>query len=294
METPNSKIAEAQVGFDAGTKVALAEQRIKHGTEIVGGIPFLLTQSGMVVKTIEETFPAPMARRGAVAIVNVRSFIELVKREYAEGKSVIFAHLPANEPGNITAIIDYHSDKATPSWCEYRIILRLSYTPEWMEWKKMLNTAVLQLALAEFLEERYIDVQETPNGVSGATILETALSLEAKKGVLFKQANALQNGDVSLQFEETTTARAGQKGELEIPKEFLLYIPVYEGFEASAIRVLLRFRINDGALTFVLKPVNLDRALYSIREAVIALIGEETELPVYLGDAATVPARKLQ
>lgn len=296
METTKVEVlplaAEAQVGFDAGQKVALAVQDIKN-TGRPEAIPFLITQAGMTIKTIEETFPTPMSRRGNIIVTSVKSFIELVNRDYEEGASVIFANLPSHEAGIITAIIDFHGADNAPSWCEYRITLKLSYTVEWLEWKKVLNTPKGQLDLAEFLEERYIDVHEA-NGVSGATILETALSLEAKKDVNFNSAVRLQNGDTALKFMETTTARAGQQGEIEIPKEFILLIPVYEGFDSTAIRVLFRYRIRDGVIHFILKPANLERVLITIREAIIVEIGEQTELPVYLGDANTVPSRKLQ
>lgn len=287
---PTAAVAEAQVGYEAGVKVALSEQMIKFGSP--DGMPFLLVQPGMTVKTIEETCEAPKSRRGNIIVTSVKSFIELVQREYAEHKSVIFANLPNNAPGDITAVIDFHKHDGAPSWSEYRIILQLSYTAEWMEWLKVLNKCTLQLELAEFLEERYIDVHEA-NGITGATILEVALSLEAKKGVSFKNAVRLDNGDVSLQFEETTMARAGQKGELEIPKEFTLFIPVYEGFAACPIRVLLRYRIKDGVLGFICKPVNIERTLIAIREAIVQEIADETELSVYMGNANSIPTRKL-
>jgi uncharacterized protein YfdQ (DUF2303 family) len=286
-----SSTSEAQVGYDLAMKMAVLQQAIGNSS-IVEAIPYLLTLDGIKIQTIEHTFPSPMSRRANIMVTSVKSFIELVNRDYEEGHSVIFALLPSNDAGNITAIIDFHGEDNSPSWCEYRIILKLSYTTEWLEWKKILNIATRQLDLAEFLEERYIDVHEA-NGVSGATILETALSLQAKRDVQFSADYRLQNGDTSLQFTETTSARAGQKGEIEIPKEFCLFIPIYEGFEAIPVRVLFRYRIKDGVLTFILKPVNVERLLINIREAIIAHIGEQTELPVYLGDANTVPSRKL-
>jgi len=285
-------MSEAKVGFEAGMQLSLASQVIKN-IERAEAIPFLLFQHGLTVKTIEETFPSPMSRRGNILITSVKSFIELVNRDYEEGASVIFANLSGNDPGTITAIIDFHGNDNAPSWCEYRITLKLSYTADWLEWKKVLSVPKNQIDLAEFLEERYVDVHEA-NGVSGATILETALTLEAKKDVNFNSAIRLQNGDSQLKFDETTTARAGQKGEIEIPKEFVLLIPVFEGFEPVAIRVLFRYRIKDGTLIFILKPVNIERVLITIREAIMATIGEQTELPVFLGDANTVPSRKLQ
>jgi uncharacterized protein YfdQ (DUF2303 family) len=294
METPNTKtneIAEAQVGYDAGLKVALAAQNVRRTED---GLPFIIVQSGLSIQTVETTLKAPTSRRGNILVTSVQSFIELVKREYNDKTTVIFAFLPNSEPGSIVAIVDYHSESAEPSWCEYRITLQLSHTAEWIEWKRVLGVATRQIDLAEFLEERYIDVHSTPDGVTGATILEIALSLQAKKGVTFRSEQRLQNGDSLLQYEETTTARAGQKGELEIPKEFTLMLPVYEGFQAAAIRVLLRYRINEGVLSFICKPVNIERTLIAIREAVIEQIKEETELPVYLGSAISVPARKIQ
>lgn len=286
-----ARTSEPQLIYDAATKIAVL-QGVIHNSTTPEAIPFLMLQSGISIHTIENMLPTPVSRRACIIVTSVKSFIDLVNRDYEEGHSVIFAMLPSNDAGNITAIVDFHGEDNSASWCEYRIILKLSYTTEWLEWKKILNTATRQLDLAEFLEERYIDVHES-NGVSGATILETALSLQAKRDVQFSSDFRLQNGDTSLQFTETTSARAGQKGEIEIPKEFCLFIPIYEGFEAIPVRVLFRYRIKEGVLTFILKPANVERLLINIREAIITHIGEQTELPVYLGDAQTVPSRKL-
>jgi hypothetical protein len=110
-----------------------------------------------------------------------------------------------------------------------------------------------------------------------------------KEGIVHSVLNAKYH-----EQEAEIVARAGQKGELEIPKEFTLLLPVYEGFKATTIRVLLRYRINDGVLSFICKPVNIERTLIAIREAVIDQINTETHLPVYMGNASSVPSRKVQ
>ena len=289
MDETKKTLNDVQVVAELASKAMLLQQTLNQEAE--DRIPFLLTQEGIRLTTVEALLPQPTRRQGNIAVGDVKSFIALVKREMNPETTVIFANVPNGAPGEITAVIDFHNQEGAAAWSEYRVTLKLTYTAEWMEWRKVLNTAIRQIDMAEFLEERYADVMDTPAGAKGVTMLEVAKSLEARKGVAFRSANRLDNGDVSLMFEETTTARAGQKGEIEIPKEFTLYVPVYEGFAPTAIRILFRYRIAEGVLQFVCKPVNLERYLIAVREAIIADIAQQTGLPMFLGDAGTVPAR---
>lgn len=82
--------------------------------------------------------------------------------------------------------------------------------------------------------------------VRSTDMLTISRNLQAKKKVDFKSDQNLSNGDIQFTYNETTTGTAGQ---LEIPQEFTLGIPVYEGGAPYEVKARLRYRISEGKLT---------------------------------------------
>ena len=130
-----------------------------------------------------------------------------------------------------------------------------------------------------------------------AAVLETVLTLSGKKSVNYKNATRLASGDVSLVWEETTDAKAGQKGDLKVPSELKLRLPVYAGCEEETtfeIRAMFRYHIQDGALTFQIKMLGIERiremAFAAVYDSLAAKLAEnDIKVPVYRGAVTTTP-----
>lgn len=143
--------------------------------------------------------------------------------------------------GTIRAVIDAHDD-ATPGRETHTATLRLTHTQDWKEWTNSSGKGMTQVDFAEFIEDHLPNIVEPVPG----DMLTIAQSLEARKSVEFKASHRLQDGNIGLQWEETTTAKAGAKGQLEVPQRFTLGIQVYEGMDAWRITARLRYRIHEG------------------------------------------------
>jgi uncharacterized protein YfdQ (DUF2303 family) len=137
-----------------------------------------------------------------------------------------------------------------------------------------------QVDFARFLEDNLPDIVEP----EGATLLEVALTFEAKKDVEFASGVRLQNGQIQFQYNEVIRG-AAQKGTLEVPEQFVLGIPIHVGGPAYRIPVRFRWRLHEGKAVFwyeIVRPHRyVEDALREIRER----IGQETGIDVLAGIA---------
>jgi len=117
-------------------------------------------------------------------------------------------------------------------------------------------------------------------------MLELAQSFQAKTKVDFESAQQLANGRRSLQFKETVDARAGQKGEIEIPAEFKLALKPFVGTDPYAVTARFRYRINGGNLLIGYKlnrPADVQRSAFGdIVDAIKAGLTERADTVLVL------------
>lgn len=229
-------------------------------------------------------------KAGTITAESIDSLVDYIGR-FATNETAVFA---SAEKNSITGILDWHqSAEPYGSLARHKVILPLLFTDEWRAWATINNKAIGQKALGEFLEE-YLHNVVKPNA---AEVLESVLTLSGKKSVNYKNATRLANGDVSLVWEETTEAKAGQKGELKVPSELTLRIPVYAGCEAETtfeIRTIFRYNIQDGSLTFCLKMLGIDKIHDLAFEAVYSSLADKLKsasitAPLYRGSVTAEP-----
>lgn len=148
--------------------------------------------------------------------------------------------------------------------------LQLTHSPEWLRWAAASGKMFKQSDFAEWLEGAARDIVEP----DFATVLEVAQSLEATAKVEFKSAYRTADGQRGFRYEETTTAKAGQKGDLEIPASFTVMLRPYIGQEAGLVIARFRYRIQSDALTLGIVvdrvPEILENAVTDIRDRIAA------------------------
>lgn len=258
--------------LDAGTALA------GHAVVEEGGAPYIIVPDGYVVKDMTDLLLAPVRRKGHASLADQESFIRYVdafKRE----ETALFA--TTTDTGcSIVAIFDYVGKIGT-SWNEDRASYTPEYSREWKLWTSKSGNWLPQQAFAEYLEHNLIDVAGPP----AADVLEAARNLSAKKSANFKSAVNLQNGDTQFAFEETTEAKAGAKGVLSVPSEIYLGIPIFKNGPKYEVRAFLRYRINDGALTFMFDIVKPEKLIQAATEEIIKAVAEGTEIQPYMGKA---------
>lgn len=148
---------------------------------------------------------------------------------------------------------------------DHRVRLALTASPEWKRWSAVSGKLYPQDQFAEWLEGAARDIVDP----DFATVLEVAQSLEATSKVEFRSAYRTADGQRAFRYEETTNAKAGQKGELEIPTRFLVSLRPFGGQEPVDVEARFRYRIQAESLQLGIVidriPEILEAAVESIR-----------------------------
>ena len=226
------------------------------------------------VHSLEHLLPAPSRIRQRVAIDDVQSFIDYLNTFKGEGSRVFVSLADAQ----LVAVVDYHN-ASQPRWGDHVVTLRLRKSIPWEAWTKIHNADLSQVRFAEFLEDNSGSIVKP----KAAEVVEMARTFSAKTDVAFSSAVRLENGDIQLAFAEKTAAQAGKRGNIEIPTQLELNVCPFEGSNEETVIVRMRYRINDGVLTFKLTIARREELERAVLDSIAAQVRKETNLPVHIG-----------
>lgn len=110
----------------------------------------------------DEYRDAPKRRSGNAEMTRIGSFIEHVNR-FKTGSSALFARDDMTTP-RLTAVLDYHHAVTDlgdlgPDFCDHTAGFAFPLSEEWKAWVKLNGKAMDNIEFAEFLEERFIDIE---------------------------------------------------------------------------------------------------------------------------------------
>lgn len=226
----------------------------------------------------------PPRKQGTVHVRDVDSFVRYVGEHGPAATSTLYAGEPTADSMTVIGVLNGHdrSPDGEAGWSDHRVVLTLATTDEWRAWTTLSGVYRDQEDFAEFIEDHVADVVEP----SAATMLEMARSFQAKTNVAFRSAVVDQSGQISLGYEETVVARAGEKGKLMIPERIALALQPFESSDRYKVEARFRYRLGTGnvKLAFV-----LDRPDLVIRVAftdALAAIEEGTGLQPLRGTPA--------
>lgn len=249
------------------------------------GIPYVVVPHGATVASLKAFLPKGVAAR--CSFNDVASFLQYVQT-FTALKSP--PRIWAGRRGPFVAYLDYHVPPEGPDVdpvegrCQHRADLVLEHSEAWREWiVKRHGKWLTQYDFAEFIEDRIGDIVG-----DGAEMLEIARTLESKQNVAFKSGVRLDNGDFCLNWETTSTAKAGQRGDLEVPDHIGVLIPVFDGEDPIELVARLRYRITDGALMFQLAFKEIDARLIECFDDVRTRIAVACQVPVYIGKVSVL------
>lgn len=244
--------------FDIQPVIEVAQQAVEP-VELTAGKIYAVAVGGRL-DTIDLTGDQyrsfPELKVGVVTVRDVDSFAEYWHK-HSDEASEIFAD---REARTVTAVLDAHTG-ASARWQRHRLTLGLRYSEAFKAWQANDGKAMDQETFAEFLEDNRADIHEPP----AADMLEIATSLQASTKAEFQSGIVLSNGQRKLSWVESTTAQAGQRGDLVIPTEIRLAVQVFDGARvADLLTARFRYRINSGKLSLHYK---LDRPADVIKSA---------------------------
>lgn len=246
----------------------------------IAGVPHLVSLGhggGHVVTAYAELLARPPHVKARPLFFDIASFVQYVTR-YRDGDTAIFVD---RATATLTAVLDYHQPTEDTlsitvngaRWGHHVATFMARPTREWSTWTNHNGKRKSQLEFAEFLEDNLADVASPP----GAWIYEIARSLEASKSASFLSGIRLTDGQSQLRYEETITAKAGEKGHLEIPERFVLGLAPFEGAERFEVVARFRYRITDGKLQLWFDLLRPHKVLEAAFDAVVATAAQGLE-----------------
>lgn len=164
----------------------------------------------------QATAPYPLRKAGKYAVYDAASFVAYVAR-HATSATELYAD---PEKLSVLAILDGNGPADPPRGCPgtpghqtHRCRLVLQSTVAWKKWCGIDHKMLGQTEFAEHVEDRLVDVVDPP----AADLLEIAQTLVGTKSADFESTMRLRDGNTTIRFVETTTTKAGQKGQLDVP-----------------------------------------------------------------------------
>lgn len=266
-EKTNVPATEAREMLSAGAAIALPN-------EMDGGGSFMVMPEGYKVEDIEKFLAAPARARGTITAETPEAFVAYYNRFVDEEVSLVFAR---TETFTVTGIIDWHAPGDAAGFAEHRAVYQAPRSDEWKIWTGMDGKAMTQTDFSRFIEDNVKDIREP----DGADVLEVARQLEVKKKVEFSSAERLSDGQREFTYNEEVEGST-RRGQMKIPEEFKLGIPVFIGGELYEVIARLRYRIDGGQLRLwydLYRPHEIERGAFSV---VVEKIDGEVNTPVLM------------
>ena len=222
------------------TIASLTRQSIAPFNHPRGGLAVVLPSGA--IEHLEDTDPVLTHTKQNVNFNDTISFVAYVNRFKGPETTILGDY----KNSSIRAVIDYHA-KDKPDYIEHNAKFVPPFSEQWKAWRGIDNQPVGQMAFADFIEENLFDVVKP----EGAVFLDLVSNLQAKKNVKFNSGIRLSDGANQLMYEEEIEAKG--RGNLIIPTEFDIGVPIYFGGDKYKVRCFLRYRIDEGKLLFFIK-----------------------------------------
>lgn len=226
--------------------------------------------------------------RQRVCFKDAASFIAYVKK-YQASNTVIFGmpgHMAADKKAAFQAILDYHHDAAdgrslAPDHAAHVAVYAPPYSPAWETWNN--TRPMAQADFGEFLEENRVDIRDPV----AAQLIDLVNNLKLSKKVDYDSVVNRPNGDILLAFSDKTEAEGSRNGgPMKVPSEITLGLSVYYAGDLYALKMLMRYRLNNGKVAFMVKPDRPEDVEQDAFNKLTQKINEETGISVWLGSAA--------
>lgn len=247
---------------------------------------------------LDEYKSVPDYRQGRAVFTELASFVAHANR-FKDVDSAIFADVDAGAlKASLTSVLDYHKAgfEGLPRHGRHRGHYEFPFSDEWRTWAKLAGKQLDQVAFAQLLEDRIADVADpaTAGEPAKALAMQLGVSFGSPSGLLtlsrgceihaqhkVAQHTRLDSGVSSFSFEETHASKDG--GPVKVPGAFLLGIPVFRGGALYQIPVRLRYKLQNGQVTWSVDLYRTDRAFAHALGEALAKVQTDTGLPLFQG-----------
>jgi uncharacterized protein YfdQ (DUF2303 family) len=221
-----------------------------------------LVPNGYTLKidSLERFRDEPRRPRGDTVVHDAPSFIQLIQLRSED--TVVFADEGRRR---FTGVFNYQD-----GWRDHTVNWGVPFSPEWKHWTSVNDRLLDQSVFAQHLEDGIPQIVSPP----AADLLEIASKFTATKTITVESGRRVQNGDVQFTYHEESKEGAGAKGDVLIPTEFRLMLPVFNHGAAVQVVAKLRWRIGLDGLQI---GYRLDNVEGLVREAFLVVANQISE-----------------
>lgn len=247
----------------------LAMQFAKHSLDEFEGKDgnFAVIPDGYTLESLEDYQDRPTRITTDHKFLSAKSFAIYLTR-FATESMMLTA---SSDKAQMYAVIDYHECDMNARHGTHRAKYTARQTDKIKAWLSMCSKPLGQIEFGLFLEERAVDVI-CPEA---AAIMEMVMQFEATKSVQFKSSSRLSDGSRQFTYVEENQTRGG----LTLPDKIIIRAPIYQGMEPQDIKFLLRYRINDGTLKFIIEMHDKDEVLSEAFERCVDAVQHDVNPP---------------
>lgn len=235
----------------------------------------VFAQENWSLHNVEEHLQAPTRKKGCAKFYGVQSFIDYVNEQKSDNSRI---YAPTNM--QFIAVFNHHAQAPElPGWGDFRAELNLKPTPDWLAWNGSNGKGMTQRQFADFIELNADAITEPV----GAEVLDMVRFFQATSTVEFKSAEQEKSGNIHLEYVQTSSTKAGQKGTAELPREITVYLQPYEGGPSAFIVARLSYAIDGGQLRLCYQLVNVAQYLDRLGKDIAATIEKSTKTKLFYG-----------
>ncbi len=263
-------------------------------------VPYVVDGNGeasSLAHLVDSERTHPKFRRGEAMFTQQRSFEEHAKR-FASEHSTLWADRGEGSRPRLVSMLDYHDKGAdgTPRFCHHRGVYTFPLAQEWIDWTSIHNKMMPQREFAEFLESHLVDIAD-PKIAEGSAlgitaVLDTSFApasdlLKLSRGIKVHEVHEvsehhdLSTGEGEITFKVEHADRQGNR--VRVPQAFLLGIPVFRAGQEVTIGVLLRYRVRDGQINWIVSLYRHVQVFDDAFESSCSNAEKNTGLPMYYG-----------
>ncbi|WIY54126.1 DUF2303 family protein [Devosia sp. YIM 151766] len=259
---------------------ALAEAHVSGAFPTPNGGQVLFVGKGLRTEVIQPLNPVLPARVSqAETVVEPASFIDYII-QFKSPTAICRASLSGN---NITAVLDYHGrareseDGAVPQPLTHTVTLKCPFDLDYAKWRSVFGKGLNQTDFAELLE----DMVHTISEPAVADLMEAINDLKIDREVRFKSGRNDRNGTVQITYEEIDAEGTSTGGRVTLPQEVKIVLSVFQGGELVELIAKLRYRMEKGAVAFILVVPGLDKIERDQFRRIGEKVRADTDTPVF-------------
>lgn len=274
---------EHNTNTEAGQVAALAIAAMSQGPHVIAnpdGRQFAVVPEGFELRDVTPPGAAksfkPDHIAQTVSLETAASLSDYLTR-FKTSETVMFASIGDNL---IVGAIDYHATSAA-ALVKHRAQLKLPYSTEWSLWDSIDGKLMGQLDFARFIEENAVDIRAPDT----ASLLECVRDMQAVEKADFRAQVRTESDNVDFTFTQTTEA-GSRSGQIEVPKRFLLQIPVFFGGEAIPLDARLRWRKTQDGLQLGIMILRKEQVRQEEFQRVVSQISASADVQALYGKIA--------